>query len=132
VRWPEALVALSLLAAGLLHLVPASGLFSEARLEALYGVPLRTPELVLMLRHRALLFGLLGLLLLLGAVRREFQTLAIGAALASMGGFLLLALPLAALTPALARVALADGLATLLLLGALALRALFPGHGGSA
>lgn len=123
-RWPEALVSLSLLVAGLLHLLPATGLRSAARLEALYGVALAEPALVLLLRHRALLFGLLGALLILGAWRREYQGLAIVAGLVSMLGFVLLAGPPGALPAALRTVAWADWAASALLLVALALRAL--------
>jgi hypothetical protein len=122
-RWPEALVSLALVAAGLIHLPPLLGLGSAARLEALYGIPVREPALELLLRHRALLFGLLAALLFAGAFRRELQAPAIIAALASMGGFLVLAAPPAELAAPLRRVALADLAATLLLLIALGLRA---------
>lgn len=122
--WPEALVRLSLVAAGVLHLAPLSGLVSAARLQALYGLPLREPGLVLLLRHRALLFGLLGGLLLLGAWRRELQLLAIVAGLASMLGFVALGGPPSALPRPLRRVAQADLAASLLLVAALGLRAL--------
>lgn len=124
-RWPEVLLSVTLAAAGVLHLLPLAGVLSAARLEALYGLPVREPALELLLRHRALMFGLLGALMLAGALRREWQGPAILVALASMLGFLLLAGPLADLSAPLRRVALADLVATLALLVALALRALF-------
>lgn len=130
-RWPEAMVSLALVAAGLIHLPPLAGLLSAARLEALYGIPVREPALELLLRHRALLFGLLAALLFVGAFRRELQIPAIVAALASMGGFLLLAAQSPELAAPLRRVAIADLAATLLLLAALALRAWAP-QGGTA
>jgi len=122
-RWPEALLGFSLVAAGVLHLLPLAGLLSAARLEALYGIPVREPSLELLLRHRALLFGLLGALLIAGALRSELRAAAIVAALVSMGGFLLLAGQSTELSSPLRRVALADLLATLLLLIALAVQA---------
>lgn len=125
-RWPEALLGFSLVAAGVLHLLPLAGLLSAARLEALYGIPVREPSLELLLRHRALLFGLLGALLIAGALRSELRVAAIIAALVSMGGFLLLAAQSAELAAPLRRVALADLIATLLLLIALGLRAWVP------
>ncbi len=130
-RWPEALLSFSLVAAGMLHLLPLTGLLSAARLEALYGIPVRDASLELLLRHRALLFGLLGALMIAGAFRRELQVAAIIAGLMSMGGFLLLAAQSEGLTAPLRRVALADLLATLLLLIALALHAWDP-NGDSA
>ncbi len=130
-RWPEALLSFSLVTAGVLHLLPLTGLLSAARLETLYGIPVRDASLELLLRHRALLFGLLGALLIAGAFRRELQVAAIIAGLVSMGGFLLLAAQSEGLTAPLRRVALADLLATLLLLIALALHAWGP-NGDSA
>ncbi|PPE73422.1 phosphopantetheine adenylyltransferase [Solimonas fluminis] len=130
-RWPEALLGFSLVAAGVLHLLPLAGLLSAARLEALYGIPVREPSLELLLRHRALLFGLLGALLIAGALRSELRAAAIIAALVSMGGFLLLAAQSAELAAPLRRVALADLIATLLLLIALGLRAWVPTGGSS-
>lgn len=122
-RWPEALLAGSLVAAGIINLLPVVGLGSAARLELLYGIPVREPALELLLRHRALLLGLLGTLMIAAAWRPELRAAAILGGLASMIAFLLLALPLSGLGPALQRVALADAAATLLLLVALALRA---------
>ncbi|HSW12885.1 MAG TPA: hypothetical protein VLI06_08610 [Solimonas sp.] len=131
-RWPEALLSLSLVVAAGINLLPLIGLLSASRLEALYGIPVRDPTLELLLRHRALLFGLLGSLLLAGTFIRELQTPAIIAALVSMIGFLLLAGPPAEWAPAMRRIALADALATLLLLVALALRALARTRTGAA
>lgn len=125
-RWSEALLSFSLVAAGVLHLLPLTGLLSAARLEALYGIPVRDASLELLLRHRALLFGLLGALLIAGAFRSELRATAIIAALVSMVGFLLLAVQAEGLAAPLRRVALADGLATLLLLIALAVHAWGP------
>lgn len=124
-RWPEALLSLSLVTAAVINLLPLIGLRSAAALETLYGIPVRDPTLELLLRHRALLFGLLGTLLLVAAFVRELQTPAIIAGLASMIGFLLLGGPLGELAPAMRRIALADLAATLFLLAALALRLLF-------
>jgi hypothetical protein len=44
--------------AALIHLAPIIGLFSVARMEALYGVSLSDPTMALLMRHRALLFGI--------------------------------------------------------------------------
>lgn len=78
-------------AAGLIHLLPLAGLAGASGLAALYGIEAPTPDLMLLLRHRALLFGLLGAALLLAAFDRRRRSGAIGAGLLSTGGFLLLA-----------------------------------------
>ena len=122
-RWREALLSFALVVAAVINLMPLPGLWSVAHMESLYGIPVREPTLELLLRHRALLFGLIGLLMLAGAFHRPLQTAAILAALVSMVGFMVLAAQSPELAAPLRRVALADLIATLLLLVALALRA---------
>lgn len=122
-RWPEALLSFALVVAAVINLMPLPGLWSVAHMESLYGIPVREPTLELLLRHRALLFGLIGLLMLAGAFHRPLQLAAILAALGSMVGFMVLAAQSPELAAPLRRVALADLIATLLLLVALALRA---------
>jgi len=122
-RWPEALLSFALVVAAVINLMPLPGLWSVAHMESLYGIPVREPTLELLLRHRALLFGLIGLLMLAGAFHRPLQLAAILAALGSMLGFMSLAAAAPELAAPLRRVALADLVATLLLLVALALRA---------
>ncbi|MGH8518482.1 MAG: phosphopantetheine adenylyltransferase, partial [Panacagrimonas sp.] len=51
----------SLLAASFIHLLPAIGMISAARLAGLYGVAPADPTILLLLRHRAVLFAVLGL-----------------------------------------------------------------------
>lgn len=91
-----------LLLAGVVHLLPLLGVLGAARLEQLYGFRMEDPNLILLMRHRALLFGLLGLLLATAAFKPAWQGLALLAAWASVLGFVLLA-P-SGLLPALQRV----------------------------
>ena len=46
--------------AALIHLAPVIGLFNTSRMETLYGVSLSDPTMALLMRHRALLFGIVG------------------------------------------------------------------------
>jgi hypothetical protein len=103
----ELVIALALALAGAIHLLPLPGLLGAAMLERLYGIALPDPELVLLLRHRALLFGLLGVGLCGAIVRRAWRGPLIAAGLVSTIGFLLLAAS-PPLGPALQRVWLAD------------------------
>lgn len=91
-----------LLVTGGVHLLPLLGVLGAARLEQLYGLRIENPDLLLMMRHRALLFGLLGALLVAAAFRPAWQGLALVAAWVSVLGFVLLA-P-SGLAPALQRV----------------------------
>ncbi|HEU4430681.1 MAG TPA: hypothetical protein VFT98_18110 [Myxococcota bacterium] len=51
-------IALLLLLVGLLNLAPVAGVLGGERLQALYGVGASDSQLVILLRHRALLFGM--------------------------------------------------------------------------
>jgi hypothetical protein len=87
----ELALAASLLAASVIHLIPALGAISVQRLRALYGIEPGDPVLVLLLRHRALLFGVLGVFFL-GAVWVPGMRIGAAAvALFSMLSFVLLA-----------------------------------------
>jgi hypothetical protein len=114
-------VTIAFVAVALLHLYPAVGVLGAARLEALYGLPIATAELELLLRHRAVLFGLLGALLLAAAWHAPLRGVALVAGMVSMGSYVALALPLDAHGPAIARVFWADviGIGVLAAAGAL-------------
>ena len=97
-----------LVAAGLVHLLPVAGLFGARALDRLYGTAIDDPDLLLMLRHRALLFGLLGTGLLAAVALPSLRTALLIAGLASTTGFCLLAWPFDHVGPALRRVAVID------------------------
>ena len=52
------LVSAMLVIVGIIHLLPLSGVLSESRLTVLYGIPFDEPNLEILMRHRAVLFGL--------------------------------------------------------------------------
>lgn len=85
------LISAALLVVGAVHLMPLLGVLGSARLEQLYQVHIVDPDLLLLMRHRALLFGLLAALLLAAAFRPVWQGMALLAAWGSVLGFVLLA-----------------------------------------
>lgn len=93
--------------AAFINALPVVGVVSRARLETLYGVPLDDPTLVLLLRHRALLFAIVAVLLAGSIRRREWRPIASVAGLFSMLGFVALTLGTEA-SPAIQRVVVAD------------------------
>jgi hypothetical protein len=99
----------------LVNLLPASGALGAARLEALYGMAFEDAGLVLLMRHRAILFGLVGGLLLAAAVRPALRPTAATLGLGSMLSFVALAWPPGAQGAALQRVFWVDAVASLLL-----------------
>ncbi len=113
----RALVSLMLLVVAVIHLLPLSGVLGPAQLTALYGTSFDDPAIVLLMQHRAVLFGLVGVLLVAAAFRPALQTLAFAAGAASVVSFLVLARsahPAIAAGPAneaIARIVLADQIA---------------------
>lgn len=109
-------VRAAFLLAGLVNLYPLTGVLGAGALEALYGRGFAEPELLLLMRHRAVLFGLLGGLLVAAAWRPAWRGPATLAGLVSMLSFVALAGPPQELAAALGRVYLADIVASALLL----------------
>ena len=118
-------VTASLLVAGVIHLLPLPGLLGASHLRSLYGVPLESTDLVLLLQHRAVLFGLLGAYLVHAAFAPAHQPMAFAAGLVSVLAFLALAWSRSAWLgevqgPAVQRVVVADVIALVALLAGLA------------
>lgn len=102
------LIAAMLVVVGVIHLLPLSGVLGTERLAALYGMPFNEPNLAILMRHRAVLFGLLGLFLVYAAFQSALQTLAFIAAFASVTSFLWLAWSVGGYNTQLERVFIAD------------------------
>ncbi len=114
----DKLVSAALILVGLIHLLPVSGVLGSARLSSLYGLTLDDPNLLILMQHRAVLFGLLGLFLLYAAFKPALQPLALAAGLLSVASFLLIAWLTGEYNPAIARVVIADWVALVALLAA--------------
>ncbi len=115
------LVSLLLVFVGVIHLLPTMGVLGPEHLEKLYGLQTNEPDLELLLRHRSLLFGLLGVFLVAASFRPTLRPAAITAGLVSVGSFLWLAFLVGGLGPELSRVVAADWVALASLLLALGL-----------
>ena len=100
-----------LLVAGVIHLLPLAGALGASRIAALYGVPVAGPDLEILLRHRAVLFGVLGGLLVAAAFRPAVQGAALAAGVASVVSFLALAYGIGGYNAQLGRVVAADWVA---------------------
>ncbi len=98
-----------------IHALPVMGVIGAAKLSQLYGITVQDPNLELLLRHRALLFGLLAAFLAYAAVRPELHRMALVAGFVSVVSFLVLAQPTSSLNTALMTVVRADWLALALL-----------------
>ena len=104
-----------LVAAG--NLLPALGGISAARLPAMYGVVIADENMAVLLRHRAVMLGIVGALLAGAAFRPAWRPVALAAGFASMLSFIALAVA-GSVNAELTRVAQLDGLLCALLAGA--------------
>jgi hypothetical protein len=93
---------------GIINTLPLIGFLSAARLSRLYAIPLTDPTMILLLRHRAVLFGIIGGFILYSAFKPAFQPLAMLAAGISMGSFLLLGFGSKPARAALGTIVMAD------------------------
>ena len=103
-----------------IHLLPLSGVLGGERLAVLYGVSFPDPNLVILMRHRAVLFGLLGLFFFSAAFHRSMQPAAFIASFVSVLSFLFLAWAVGGYNAQIGRVFAADIVALICLLIALA------------
>jgi hypothetical protein len=101
--------------AGIIHLLPLPGVLGAGQLRRLYGVAVDDPNLGILLQHRAVLFGLLGVLLVAAAFRPELRAVALIAGLVSTMSFLVIAWSVRGYNEPVARVVAADIVAVLLL-----------------
>ena len=109
-------IAATLLIVGVIHLLPAIGMISVTKVSRLYGVEVDEPNLELLLRHRAVLFALVGGFLVFAAFQPRYQAAAFVAGMISVVSFLWLALAIGNLNARLKRVVIVDLLAAVLLL----------------
>lgn len=109
-------VSICLLVAAVIHLLPLVGVLGGDRLQSLYGVSIEGPDLQILMRHRAVLFGLLGTYLLIAAFMPALQPSALAVGLVSVLSFLLLAWTTDGYNASIARVVTADVIALVALL----------------
>ena len=101
-------ISTMLVVVGIIHLLPLSGVLGAERLAALYGISVAEPNLEILMRHRAVLFGLLGLFLIHAAFRPPLQLLALVAGAVSVISFLWLAWSVKGYNELVGRVVMAD------------------------
>lgn len=101
---------------GIIHLLPVLGVAGGERLSALYNLSLEEPNIAILMRHRAVLFGLMGLFFLYAAFYPAYQWLALFAGVVSVLSFVGLAWSTGGYNAALQRVVMADIVALIALL----------------
>lgn len=114
------IVPAMLVLVAVIHLLPLAGLLGVAKMEGAYGVQIEGPDLAVLMRHRALMFGLLGGFMLTAVFVPTLQPWALLLAVLSAGGFVLLAWATPGHNANVARVAWVDVAAVLFALAGLA------------
>lgn len=115
-------ITFCLIVVGLINLVPVIGVISAQNLESAYSVAIAGTNLEILMRHRALLFGILGVFILYAAFNPLYQLAAMIMGGASMVGFALLVIGVGDYNEAIGRVLLFDVLGIFLLLVAAVLK----------
>jgi hypothetical protein len=115
----EAAIRLALVGAALIHVLPVPGVLGSEWLAKLYAIPVPDPASEFLLRHRAIVFGLMGLALLAALAIRPWRLPFVLFVLASDLAFLLIAAVDWPASTALQRVIAFDGLSVALLILAL-------------
>jgi hypothetical protein len=105
----------ALFIAGLIHLLPLPGVMGAAALTRLYGIEVVDPNTSILLQHRALLFGVLGVLMLGAIAVPGLRVAVLAVALCSAASFIVVALWVGGYNAAIARVVTADVVASILL-----------------
>lgn len=109
------LASILFLLVGIVNLLPVVGVTSAERLSRLYGVAVDGPDLAILLRHRAVLFGIVGALLVAAAFSPGLRSIAVAAGLLSMLSFVAIARLENGANAELRRVAWVDVAASVLL-----------------
>jgi uncharacterized BrkB/YihY/UPF0761 family membrane protein len=101
-------VSAMLVLVGVIHLLPLSGVLGSERLASLYGLQFNEPNLEILMRHRAVLFGLLGAFMVFSAFKPAYQTVAFVGGFISVVSFLYLSWAVGGYNEQVGRVFVAD------------------------
>lgn len=111
---------------GLINFLPVAGVFSAANLSQAYAIELVSNDLIILMRHRALLFGIVGGFIFYSLVYPQFQTAAISMAGTSMVGFLLIMSAVGGYNASISKIAVVDIIAIICLVVCVALKVVMP------
>ncbi|MGW6447507.1 hypothetical protein [Lentzea sp. NPDC055074] len=104
-----------LVVAGLVNVAPGAGALAPESMRQAYGVEITGADLEVVLRHRAILLALVGVLAVVSAFRPALRPAAVTGNTISMGAFLLLVLTTPEVNQQVVRVAQVDAVALLVL-----------------
>jgi len=83
----ELAISLGLVISGLINFLPIVGIFGSEKLDSLYGITIKDADLLILMRHRAILFGLIGTFMFASTWVKDWQIPAMSIGLVSMLSF---------------------------------------------
>ena len=116
------LYILLVVAVGIINFLPVLGVLSAERIAGAYDVEVAGNDMEILLRHRALLFGIVGGFVFYSLFNPAMQGAALTLAGISMVGFLVLVFMVGGHNAALQRIMLADVAGIACLAGAIAIK----------
>lgn len=115
----ERMITGLMLVVAVIHLLPVTGFFSVERLSSLYQIEIVDSNLEILMRHRAVLFGILGAFFTYAAFKPNVQPIAFVAAAISIASFFFLAWSVGDFSEAIRKIVIADVVAGVALSGAI-------------
>lgn len=112
----QKIISTLLLIVGVIHLLPMTGVLGAAKLTELYGVPIQHSDLEILMRHRAVLLGAVGLLLIYSVFDAKVQLVSLIVGVFSVLSFLWLAIGTGNYNSLIKRVVVADVVALVCLI----------------
>jgi len=116
------IITICLLIVGLINFIPLFGIISTDKLMSAYSVTIEGHDMAILMRHRALLFGILGGFIIFAAFKPLYQNAAMLMAGISMVGFACLVLTTGAYNESIGKILLIDIIGIVLLLVAILLK----------
>ncbi len=102
------IVSAGLVVAAIIHIIPLMGVLGNDRLNTMYAITVTDPNFSILMRHRAVLFGILGFFLLFAAFIPAYQTAALIAGWISVVAFFALAWSIGNYNPSIQRIVNGD------------------------
>ena len=112
----EILFRITLFIAGAINLLPSILAFLPQKISKSYGIVVPDVNYELLLRHRAVLFGIVGGLMIYSAITKKIYAISVSIGLISMVSFVILYFLLNGINKELEKVMKADVVAIILLL----------------
>ncbi len=109
----QKVITLLILIIAFIHIIPILGFIGVLKLESLYGIVINDNNLEILMRHRAVLFGILGVFFTYAAFKPNYQPLTFVAAFVSLASFFYLAFSIGDYNQAINKVIVADVVAAI-------------------